>query len=152
MEDLYTEYIGLTSNKVRNVVERELVRRFAESIGDNHPIYIDEEIGKKSRYGTNIAPPTFPRVLRSGYIEGLKLPLKGLIHGEQIYHYERPLLVGEEVYCYSKIEDYYDKEGSTGKMGFLKMTRYGEDSDGKLIFTEESITIITETVRRSLNV
>ncbi|MFC7686863.1 MaoC family dehydratase N-terminal domain-containing protein [Ureibacillus sp. GCM10028918] len=149
---MYKDYIGLTSIKVRNVVESELVRRFAESIGDNHPIFVDEETGKQSRFGTNIAPPTFPRVLRSGSIEGLKLPLKGLIHGEQIYHYERPLLVGEEVYCYSKIEDYYEKEGSTGKMGFLKMKRYGEDSNGQLIFTEESITIITETVRRSLNV
>ncbi|MDI7742040.1 MaoC family dehydratase N-terminal domain-containing protein [Lysinibacillus fusiformis] len=149
---MYKEYIGHTSKKVANVVERELVRRFAESIGDNHPIYIDEETGKQSRYGANIAPPTFPRVFRSGSIEGLKLPLKGLIHGEQIYHYERPLIVGEEVFCYSKIEDYYEKEGSTGKMGFLKMKRYGEDSNGQIIFTEESITIITETVRRSLNV
>ena len=149
---MYKDYIGLTSNKVRSVIERELVRRFAESIGDSHPIYIDEETGKNSRFGTNIAPPTFPRVLRSGSIDGLKLPSKGLIHGEQIYHYERPLLVGEEVFCYSKIEDYYEKEGSTGKMGFLKMKRYGEDAEGNLIFTEESITIITETVRRSLNV
>ena len=149
---MYKKYIGLTSKKVANVVERELVRRFAESIGDNHPIYIDEETGKQSRYGANIAPPTFPRVFRSGSIDGLKLPLKGLIHGEQIYHYERPLIVGEEVFCYSKIEDYYEKEGSTGKMGFLKMKRYGEDSNGQIIFTEESITIITETVRRSLNV
>ena len=149
---MYKDYIGLTSNKVKSVVERELVRRFADSIGDNHPIYIDEETGKHSRFGTNIAPPTFPRVLRSGSIDGLKLPLKGLIHGEQIYHYVRPLLVGEEIYCYSKIEDYYEKEGTTGKMGFLKMKRYGEDSNGQLIFTEESITIITETVRRSLNV
>jgi len=151
-EEMYTEHIGLTSQKVKNIVERELVRRFAESIGDSHPIYIDEETGKHSRFGANIAPPTYPRVFRTGAIEGLKLPLKGLIHGEQIYHYERPLLVGEEVYCYSKIEDYYEKEGSTGKMGFLKMKRYGEDADGHLIFTEESITIITETVRRSLNV
>lgn len=150
--NMYKESIGLTSSKTRNVIERELVRRFAESIGDNHPIYIDEEIGKQSRFGTNIAPPTFPRVLRSGSFEGLELPLKGLIHGEQIYHYERPLLVGEEVFCYSKIEDYYEKEGSTGKMGFLKMKRYGEDPSGQVIFTEESIIIITETVRRSLNV
>ena len=149
---MYKEYIGLTTSKVRNVIERELVRRFAESIGDNHPIFIDEEVGKQSRFGTNIAPPTFPRVLRSGPIEGLKLPSKGLIHGEQIYHYNRPLLVGEEVYCYSKIEDYYEKEGTTGKMAFLKMKRYGEDSTGQIIFTEESVTIITETVRRSLNV
>ena len=149
---MYNEFIGVTSDKVKNVVERELVRRFAESIGDLHPIYVDEETGRKSRYRNNIAPVTFPRIFKSGTIKGIKLPKKGLIHGEQSYHYERPLIVGEEVYCYSKIEDYYEKEGSSGKMGFLKMKRYGEDTNGKLIFTEESITIINEVVRRSLNV
>jgi acyl dehydratase len=149
---MYRDLIGKKSKTVKNVVERELVRRFAESIGDFHPIYVDEETGKKSRYGKNIAPSTFPRVLRSGIVEGLKLPKKGLIHGEQSYHFERPLLVGEEVHSYSVIEDYYEKEGSTGKMGFLKTKRYGEDGNGNLIFTEESVTIITETVRRSLQV
>ncbi|MEK9198407.1 MaoC family dehydratase N-terminal domain-containing protein [Ureibacillus sp. 179-F W5.1 NHS] len=149
---MITEFIGVTSEKVKNVVEKELVRRFADSIGDLHPIYIDEETGKNSRYGKNIAPVTFPRVFRSGEVDGLNLPNKGLIHGEQIYHYNRPLFVGEEVYCYSKIEDYFEKEGSTGKMGFLKMKRYGEDTEGNIIFTEESIIIITETVRRSMNV
>lgn len=149
---MYTEMIGKKSKKVKNIVERELVRRFAESIGDPHPLYMDEEAGEKSRYGKNIAPPTFPRVFRSGSIEGLKLPGKGLIHGEQIYHYERPLLIGEEIYCYAVIEDYYEKEGNTGKMGFLKMRRNGEDSDGNLVFSEESVLIITETVRRSLKV
>lgn len=149
---MYRDLIGKKSKSIVSVVERELVRRFAESIGDEHPIYVDIETGEKSRFGKNIAPPTFPRVLRSGIVEGLQLPKKGLIHGEQIYHYERPLLVGEEVRCYSVVEDYYEKEGSTGKMGFLKTKRYGEDVKGNLIFTEESVVIINETVRRSLEV
>lgn len=149
---MYTDMIGKKSSKVKNIVERELVRRFAESIGDPHPIYMDEETGRKSRFGENIAPPTFPRVFRSGSIDGLKLPAKGLIHGEQIYHYERPLLIGEEIYCYSVIEDYFEKDGNTGKMAFLKIRRNGEDRNGKLVFTEESVLIITETVRRSLTV
>ncbi|MFD1848759.1 MaoC family dehydratase N-terminal domain-containing protein [Oceanobacillus bengalensis] len=149
---MYKELIGKKSKKVKNTIERGLVKRFAESIGDLHPIYVDEEVGSNSRYGTNIAPPTFPRVLSSGAIEGLKLPNKGLIHGEQIYHYKRPLLVGEEIYSYSVIEDYYEKQGSNGLMGFLATKRYGEDAQGEIIFTEESITIITETVRKAMKV
>ena len=148
---MYTEYIGLTSNKVRNVIERELVRRFAESIGDNHPIYTDEEIGKQSRYGTNIAPPTFPRVLRSGYIDGLKLPLKGLIHGEQIYHYERPLLVGEEVYCYARVADYKEREGKNGRMGIMRIENNGEDAEGKPIFSSTVVIIINEAAIKGMN-
>ncbi|NSL51683.1 MaoC family dehydratase N-terminal domain-containing protein [Calidifontibacillus erzurumensis] len=147
---MYRGVIGNKSKKVKNVVERTLVKRFAEAIGDLHPIYTDEEYGKRSRYGRNIAPPTFPRVLDYGVVEGLKLPTKGLIHGEQIYHYERPLLVGEELYCHAEIMDYYEKEGRNGLMGFLAVKRYGEDLQGHLIFTEESKTIITEAVRKAM--
>ncbi|WP_087972396.1 MaoC family dehydratase N-terminal domain-containing protein [Oceanobacillus rekensis] len=149
---MFEELIGKKSNKVKNKVERGLVERFAESIGDSSPIFVDEEAGKQSRYGQNIAPPTFPRTFNYGKVKGLHLPNKGLIHGEQIYHYVRPLLVGEEIYCYTEVKDYYDKTGKNGLMGFLLTKRYGEDLKGNLIFTEESIVIINEAVREALKV
>lgn len=149
---MFRQVIGEESKKVKNVVEKGIVKRFAESIGDLHPIYVDEEVGRQSRYGRNIAPPTFPRVFDYGEIEGLHLPNKGLIHGEQIYHYERPLLVGEELYCYTQVKDYYEKEGKNGLMGFLVTKRYGEDLQGNVIFTEEATIIITEKVRKAMEV
>ena len=147
---MFAEHIGKCSNKVKNVVERGAVKKFAEAIGDPHPIYWDEETGKKSRYQRNIAPPTFPRVFDYGVIEGLKLPSKGLIHGEQRFHYERPLFVGEELYCYAKVEDYYEKQSSMGELGFLVITNYGEDPYGSVIFTSTSTIIITEAVRKAM--
>lgn len=144
------ETVGLSSAKVKNIVERGAVKKFAEAIGDLAPIYIDEEVGSNSRYGRNIAPPTFPITLDYGQIPELKLPSKGLIHGEQIYHYKRPLFVGENVYCYTKIKDYYEKRGSQETLGFLETVRYGEDSEGKLIFTEERVIIINEAVRKGM--
>lgn len=149
---MFEQIIGKRSSKVKNVVERGAVRKFAEAIGDAHPIFVDEETGKKSRYQTNIAPPTFPRTFNFGKIEGLNLPNKGLIHGEQIYHYERPLLVGEEVLCYAEITNYYEKKGSNGRMGFLVVNNNGEDLEGNLIFKSKGIVIITEAVRKVLMV
>ncbi|WP_085993036.1 MaoC family dehydratase N-terminal domain-containing protein [Oceanobacillus senegalensis] len=149
---MFEEIVGRKSKKVKNIVERGLVKRFAESIGDLHPIFIDEKKGKESRYGENIAPPTFPRIFNYGEVEGLTLPKKGLIHGEQTYHYERPLLVGEEVYCYTEVKDYFEKSGNNGLMGFLLTRRYGEDREGNLIFTEGSTVIINEAVREAMKV
>ncbi|WP_054636087.1 MaoC family dehydratase N-terminal domain-containing protein [Thalassobacillus sp. C254] len=149
---MYKSVIGKKSSKVKNTVERGMVKRFAEAIGDPHPIYIDEETGAKSRYQCNIAPPTFPRAFDYGEISGLDLPKKGLIHGEQNYHYERPLCIGEELYCYFEVNNYYEKDGKNGLMGFLVIKRYGEDPNGTLIFTEEMTAIITETVRKAMKV
>lgn len=148
---MYSNLIGEKSNKVKNIVERGMVKRFVESIGDPHPIYVNEETGKKSRYGTNIAPPTYPRVFDYGVVEGLQLPKKGLIHGEQVYEYKRPLLVGEELYCFTEIKDYYEKKGNAGLMSFLEVERRGETKDGELIFIEKMVTIITEAVRKAMN-
>lgn len=144
------ESIGKRSEKVKNTIERGAVRKFAEAIGDPAPIFLDEKAGAASKYGENIAPPTFPVTFEAGTIEGLNLPSKGLIHGEQIYHYTRPLLVGEDVFCWTEVKDYYEKSGNFGEMGFLVVTKYGEDAKGDLLFTEERIVIINEAARKGM--
>ncbi len=145
---MFNESIGKRSNPVKNIVERGAVKKFALSIGDPHPIFIDEETGRQSRYGTNIAPPTFPRVFDFGMIESLNLPNKGLIHGEQVYRYNRPLKVGEEITCYTEVKDYYEKKGKQGEMGFLAFKNYGTDANGEIVFTAEQLVILNETIRR----
>jgi acyl dehydratase len=147
---LFSDQVGKRSTKVKNVVERGAVKKFAEAIGDLHPIYFDEETGRNSRLQNNIAPPTFPRTFDYGAIEGLKLPEKGLIHGEQTFHYERPLLVGEEIVCYSEVKKYFEKKGNFGEMGFLVLESFGEDLAGNTIFSSTSTIVISEAVRKVL--
>ncbi|MDQ0971901.1 acyl dehydratase [Neobacillus niacini] len=147
---MFNETVGKRSNKVKNVVERGAVKKFAEAIGDLHPIYFDEEVGRNSRYQNNIAPPTFPRTFDYGVIEGLNLPNKGLIHGEQTFHYKRPLVVGEELLCYSEVKKYFEKKGNFGDMGFLVLESFGEDAAGNVIFSSTSTVVISEAVRKVL--
>lgn len=147
---MYKDVIGNRSTPVKNTVERGAVRKFAEAIGDASPIYVDEEVGKNSRFGENIAPPTFPISFQFNTVPGLELPAKGLIHGEQRFQYERPLLVGEDVQCYVEVEDYYEKTGGHGRMGFLLLARYGEDTDGNVIYKENRTLIINEAVRKAM--
>ena len=147
---MFDQVVGKSSSRVLNRVDRDHVKQFARAIGDEHPIYVDRETGRNSRFGENIAPPTYPRVFNYGSIEGLELPAKGLIHGEQIYHYERPLLVGEEVYCFAIVKDYKERKGSNGKMGILRMENNGEDKEGKAIFSSTIVIIINEAVQKEL--
>ncbi|MFC7394214.1 MaoC family dehydratase N-terminal domain-containing protein [Scopulibacillus cellulosilyticus] len=147
---MFEQLIGKRSKKVSNVVERGAVKKFAEAIGDPHPIYIDEYYAGKTRYKRNIAPPTFPRVLEYGTIPGLELPKAGLIHGEQYYEYRRPLFVGETLYCYSEIESYYEKQGSNGKLGFLVVKNVGEDELESEVFASKQVVVITEAVRKEI--
>lgn len=144
------EMIGRKSEKVRNKIERGAVRKFMEALEDFSPLFTDEEAGKKSLYGKNIAPPTFPVTFDGGSIRGLNLPDKGLIHGEQNYKYSRPLFIDEDVYCWIEVKDYYEKSGNFGKMGFLILTLFGEDASQQLVFSEERIVIINEAARKEM--
>ena len=48
-------------NPQRFLVEatRDNIKNFAEAVGDNNPLWINEEYARKSRFGGVIAPPTF---------------------------------------------------------------------------------------------
>ncbi|MFC0613149.1 MaoC family dehydratase N-terminal domain-containing protein [Scopulibacillus daqui] len=147
---MFEQVIGTRSKKVCNIVEKGAVKKFAEAIGDPHPIYLDENYAEKTRYKKNIAPPTFPRVFEYGTIPGLELPKAGLIHGEQHYEYRRPLFVGEVLYCYSEVENYYEKQGSQGNLGFLVIKSVGEDELGNEVFTSKQVVVITDAVRKEI--
>lgn len=144
--------VGARSQKpVANVIERGAVRRFAEAIGDPNPLYVDEAAAKASRYGGLVAPPTFPRTLEYGRIEGMDWPDAGMIHGEhQVSYAGRPLLVGEELLCYTQFEDYYEKQSRGGLLGFIVMERFGEGPNRERRFTMRDVAVITPALRKAL--
>ena len=143
--------VGERSAPVANLIERGAVRKFAEAIGDPNPLYVDETVARGSRYGGLIAPPTFPRTLEYGKVEGMGWPDAGMIHGEHHVSYTaRPLLVGEELLCYTKLEDYYEKQSRGGLLGFVVMERLGEGLGGEHRFTMRDVAIVTPALRKAL--
>jgi acyl dehydratase len=150
VKNVLSNYVGKKSLKVKNTIEKGAVRKFAEAIGDTVPILIDEKSMDFSRHEKKIVPPTFPVTLDYGTIPGLRLPSKGLIHGEQRFHYKRPLYIGEEINCYIEFKDYFEKSGHSGKMSFLVFAQYGEDNNENLIFSTERVLIINEAVKKGM--
>ena len=149
---LYERFVGLRSELVRNLVERGAVRRFAEAMADPSPLYVDERAVARSRYGRIVAPPTFPRTFNYGRIEGLELPPAGLIHGELRIAFERPLLVDEELLCRMELKVSYDKQSRRGLLGLLAFERTGEGLQGESVFTANASVVITEALRRGIEV
>ncbi len=147
---MWQPFVGAQSTVEINWVERGAVRAFAEAIGDRNPLYMDEEVAKKSRYHRCMAPPTFPMTFRYGTIPGLPMPASGLIHGQQVFNYTRRLFVGDQVFCSQTLTDVYEKVGSLGRLSFLVFERVGIDHEGEHMFTNTETYIITEIVRKSM--
>lgn len=96
-------------------VSRELIRRFAQAIGDTHPAYTDVEAAKGLGHPDVIAPPTFLTVLTFRYaMEGPVVdPALGLnyalvVHGEQKFVHHRPVRAGDVLRIVSQVDDIRD--------------------------------------------
>lgn len=148
---MWKQFNGRRSVPQENWVERGAVRRFAEAIGDRNPLYVDEEVAGRSRYGGLIAPPTFPVTFDYGTIEDIALPASGLILGGQALTSSRPLRVGERVLCHLALEDEFEKVSSSGTLLFLILDRKTESAGGIPICSLRTTVIVTEAVRRRLS-
>ena len=93
-----TKFIGKTYPSYTYEVGKEKIKEYARAIKNLDPHYHDDDFGKKSKYGTIIAPPTFAVVyggLMIGPVFGdkeLNLNMAMLVHGEQVHNHHLGLV------------------------------------------------------------
>lgn len=110
--------VGRVSPPTLNEVEKGAIRRFAESLGDFNPIYYDEEYARACGFPTIVAPPTFPASFHSAadLRELLGVGIKSLLHAEQSFEYERPILAGDRIFVVTRVAEVLERTGPAGKM------------------------------------
>lgn len=126
-------YVGRVGPAVSMTVERSMIRRFAEAIGDQNPLYYDEEFARATRWGGVIAPPTFLCLLlpplAAPDIDFGTVKLNG---GSRMEAF-RPVRPGDVITGQAEYADVQGKEGSRGGMLiFQGRTRY-TDGSGNLV-------------------
>ncbi|HEY4532497.1 MAG TPA: MaoC family dehydratase N-terminal domain-containing protein [Kurthia sp.] len=126
--------IGLKSEVFHYKVELEHLQNFAKAIGDDNPLYFDEEFAKNSIHGGIIAPPTYPIAIgATGGSIDLGLDQRRMLHGEQSFIYERVIRPNDELTCQLVISDVYEKDGKNGKMEFILLDTEMRDASGELV-------------------
>jgi acyl dehydratase len=133
-------------------VERSEIRRFAQAVMDDDPIFWNDDYAKNTRYHGVVAPPLFPLfahrrppgtpdplaeaatnpdfdgfagLLTTG-LPPVPLPqLPRLLNGgNEVEFYQLPKL-GDRITARAKYLDIYEKTGRSGKMVFIVIeTRY----------------------------
>jgi len=79
MVDFDRGVIGVESAPIRYDVEKGAIRKFVEAIGDEDPIYRDEQAAQAAGFKTIVAPPTFLCTFRAQELPDLKSPLVGSV-------------------------------------------------------------------------
>jgi len=136
--------VGRTSPPTLNEVEKGAIRRFAEALGDFNPIYYDEEYARAAGYPTVVAPPTFPACFHSSadLRELLGVAVKSLLHAEQSFEYERPILAGDRIFVATRVAEVQERTGPAGRMDVAVLEDEGRDEEGALVFRARRTLVV----------
>jgi acyl dehydratase len=132
---LNTELIGKEYPALSLAVERDHVDRFAQSIGEDEPVFRDPEAARASGYPEQLAPPTFVttmQIMASAVVAAdpeLGLDYTRVLHGEQEYEWRRPVHVGDELRAVPRIVDISGR----GPLEFLVIESEITDAAGEAV-------------------
>ena len=140
--DSLKQYIGKVDPPHLREVEKGAIRRYADAVGDDNPLYYDEEYAKNSRYGCIIAPPGFfgwakKTISSSEGLVGLigamiEAGYAGILDGGMAYDFYLPVRVGDTIVVSPKVADITLKEGKT-KMMILRFEASYTNQNGDLV-------------------
>lgn len=154
------------ADEIKMPVEATHIMMFARAVGDDNPIYRDEDYAKKSEVGHIIAPPTFPRAVSQfdpDYHLRIKpgvtwfgsgrnptgldgpAPSSGGLHAEQHFEYHRNLKPGDQLTVTTKEGKTWEKESKrAGKLMFAEKIQEYRDQNGELVITSRAVSVKTE--------
>ena len=103
-------------------IDRSMIRRFVESVGDSNPLWRDEYYATNTKYGGIVVPPYFfftSLMSGSGGRPELTLPFDRILDGGGDWEFFMPVKLGDVITSTTTFSDLREKDGKTGKMFFL---------------------------------
>jgi acyl dehydratase len=112
--------LGVESAPVSYDVEKGAIRKFAEAIGDEDPIYYDDKAAQAAGFKTMVAPPTFLCTFRAQELPDLQIQFGRVrLNGGNEYEYFKPVYAGDTITLTAKYSDVSERTGRTGNMVFI---------------------------------
>ena len=116
-------WIGKELGPVVYEIEKSTIRKVVEAVGDDNPLWSDDDYAKKNKYGGIVAPPILPVAFaaHAGIYEELlaaNCSLKNILNGSNEIEPVIPIRPGDVITVTGKVIDIYEKEGKMGKMLF----------------------------------
>ena len=128
-----SKFIGKAEDVRIFEMEKGAIKRFADAVDDQNPLYWDEEYARNSRYGSIIAPPgffgwpikrtkgvlTFSAIREELIVALAKSGYSRLLDGGIQYEFFKPVRAGDTLTASSIIKDIVERGGQTGKTAFV---------------------------------
>jgi len=128
--------IGAVGRQVTIEVDKSLIRKFAEAVGDPNPLWHDDEYAIRSRHGSMVAPPSLVcSVMFSGgdARPELPLPYDRKLDAKGEWEFFLPIRAGDVITSKTKFIKLEERQGKSGAMLFLTFETSHENQRGKLV-------------------
>ena len=154
-------------------IEASHIMMFARSVGDENPIYYDEDYAATTEPGRVVAPPTFaqasaqfdpdfflrPKVGQPWFGSGKEATgikressgggggggSSGVLHAEQHFEYHRHISPGDVLSATIKPGKTWERESKrAGKLVFSESITEYRDQNGELVITARGVGVRTE--------
>ena len=136
--------VGHQTSTQSGAVTADTIRQFADAVGDANSIFRDVAAARAAGYTDIPAQPTFITRFHVAFAEaGLDPEHTQVLHGEQEYIYEKPLVAGDEVsvrYVVSAIRQSRRADG----MAIMTLEQQCDTSEGQRIATGKAIIIVRD--------
>ncbi|HZC05545.1 MAG TPA: MaoC family dehydratase N-terminal domain-containing protein [Ktedonobacterales bacterium] len=136
--------VGHQTAPQSGVVSANDIRQFAEAVGDPNPIFRDEAAARATGYTGIPAEPTFVTRFHVAFADaGLDPEHTQVLHGEQEYTYERPLVAGDQVtvrYVVSAVRQSRRADG----MAIMTLEQQCDTAAGERVATGKAIIIVRD--------
>ena len=104
-------------------VEPGRLRFFFDTLGEQNPVYRNDEAARAAGYAATPVPPTYLFCLEMldnqnpfGFLAELGIDLARVLHGEQRFAYHAPVLGGDTLTFCSQVTSVADKKGGAMTM------------------------------------
>lgn len=137
-------FIGKEYPATSYEIGREKMKEYAAAVDDHNPMYFDREVGERSEYGDNIAPPNFAAVYnlmgcaQMFFDPELSLNMAMLVHGEQEFEFLKPVKPGDVITTTGRIADILEK----GNNDIIVYEARSSNQDGDLVTVGRATFVI----------
>lgn len=132
---------GHVSEPVRDMIEADAIRQFADAIGDENLVYREDGAARAAGYTGIPAQPTFVTRFRTSFADaGLDPEHSQVLHGEQEYTYTRPLVVGDTLDVRHTVAS-VRQSSRGGGMAVLTLEQWLDDPAGHRVGLGKAVVI-----------
>ncbi len=142
-------FIGKTFPAFTIEVDKSKIRELVQALGDENPIFVDEQAAQAAGLPGIVAPPTFPTLFRMWgeggsrpFIEAMGGNPLHLLHGEEEYEYYGFIQPGDFITGQTQVTGIDQKEGRSGHLDILELeTEYRNQRDELVVVARTTIIV-----------